>query len=264
MDSAAYVSLAVAGLGVAACALSGLPATRSVPVWLLGTYCIYARHKIALSKVKTPSLNKLHILSTALALFVLLAVPIYSRDWILLGGIAIALVAGLAYSHRAGNLLPPLRNLPLVKLLLPWGVATAALTLLPMHNQGWHVSEVSRVFAASLWAACILLANILWCDLRDLESDCRHKVLSLPGLLGKKRTRWILAILSPAALAMGCLASQSSLHLSICALGALAIATLATIDPSTIDRLPSELLVEGMLMLPATPLLIGLIISLFS
>lgn len=257
VNSAIYVALAVAGLGVATGTLAGWSWVSSLPVWLLGTFSIYATHHVVLGHWPTRRSRitmGIAIASAVIGMVVLLA---WRCDWVAAAGILAALLAGLAYSYGLADVVAPLRALPLVKSLLPWAVAWAALTLLPMHTGGWNADDIPRAAFASLWAGCILLANILWCDLRDLASDQHHRILSIPAALGLRPTRIAIALLCPVACAAGLLAAASPEPIAIAMMGAVGIAALAAIDPRPLRRLTSELIAEGILLLPAAILIMS-------
>ncbi len=258
VDSAVYVSLAVAGLGLATCELAGLPVGYCLPVWLLGTYLLYSLHKVVIGRIRRGFVSKVQLVATTGALVMLLMLSVQKGDWILSSGVMVALAAGLAYSY---HVLPvvggPLRNLPVLKSILPWVVSTAAVTVLPLHQAEWQVAGLQKVGAAWAWAACILLANILWCDLRDSTSDLQHGVLSLPGLLGRERVRLILSLLSPSAFVFGMIAAGAPSQIAVAAAGAAGVAVLAATDPSALERTNTELLAEGTLLLPALPVLLA-------
>lgn len=249
VESAAYVVCAVAALGIAVCELAGLRWSAALPVWVLGTHCVYSAHKLALARTRWSWWRWLQLALTA-ASAVLLATHLRAkRDWLEVAGVILALLAGCAYSYDLPLPFCPMRRLPLVKTLLPWSVAAGALTLLPMHEAGWQVDDPVRLVLAWLWVSSILLANILWCDLRDIKNDRAHSVISVPGLLGAEKTRWFILCLALVSL-------TAALRLS--AVSALAsffsISLLAAIDPASMSRLAAELAVEGVLLVAAAPL----------
>lgn len=211
VESALIVTTAVTLLGIAFCALCGLPWRPCLPYWIPGTYAVYATHRLVLAsgraRGRTPAFARVpQALVAGACVLWLLAHPILSGHPALALVMAGALLIGGAYSYGLPTGRIPWRELPWVKSLVPAAVAIAALGGLPC----WFADGLppARPLAAGgAWLAALLTWNVLWCDWRDATDDRAVGVRSLPVALGTRRSRHLLRLLQITVAAAGCLAA---------------------------------------------------------
>ena len=260
VESGLCATIAVVGLGYAFASLGGLPGPglAAVPYWALGTFGIYSAHRHALARRRRPRPGAWRQLQAALAgicCAAVLALPLVDRDPALALLNLAALTAGALYSYRLAPGAPPLRELPLVKTLLPTLVVFAAIWGLPRWLAG-ELPATAGDLAPALWLACILLFNVVHCDLRDRREDAGHGIRSLPVLLGAGRTRALLRGLQLSLLLLSLLAAPQSVRWLLAGLcSVLPMEILLRLTPR---RTPAhELLVEGLLLAPLGGLLMA-------
>ncbi len=189
-----------------------------VPLWFCGGLLIYNADRLrrdpadainlpvrsaASARYRTASLVTL-----ALAVLVLIGLPVWHRHWLLLGLVLGGGLVALGYS------IPVLgfrwKDVPLIKTLIAPAVVTLAIFGLILlgditpgpdgaftaHYQNpLLLLDSGPLFAC--WAFTFLLFNMVLCDLRDLAGDRQSGIRSIPVLWGEKGARrllWALAV----------------------------------------------------------------------
>ncbi len=198
VESAIYVTCAVTVLAVSFCILCGLDFLPCLPYWVLGTYAIYATHQLVIARQqgRWSSWRRLQLTAAVAAIAIVVGLPLVSGELWLAPVMAGVLVIGAGYSYGIPLGKGPWRQLPVLKTLLPWLVAFAAIGLLPLFLVPVNLPP-ARLIYAELWLALLLLVNLLWCDHRDRHDDLEKSVRSLPVILGETGTRYFLRTLQP-------------------------------------------------------------------
>ncbi len=256
-----FGAAAIAAFGWGVCRAVEWDASRWMPLWFCGALLAYNLDRLkedAADAVNVPERRAASRVwrgwSRAVivgAAAVLWGVPWWRRDWVTLALAVAGSAVCLAYS------LPPrgwrLKDLPVVKTLIPPTVVAATIFTLP-----WLAgarAAPAALLAAIGWAWTYLLANMIFCDLRDLAGDRRMGVRSLPALLGERRSRGFVALLAVMNAGCGIAAWSAGIHagawLALAWLGpACILALLRAVRVRRTERF-YEWWVEGMLFLPA-------------
>ncbi len=117
--------------------------------------------------------------------FLLIWLPWQRHDWTML---ALAVVGiGLCAAYSFPFFGRQLKVIPLLTTFFPPSIVTLATFLPPLVQQGlpYHVGTLLFGFS---WSLAVLFSHRMLSDLRDLRGDQRTGILTLPGLMGKKRT----------------------------------------------------------------------------
>ena len=204
-------------------------------------------------------------ITLALAVLVLIGLPAWRGDWVLLYFICGGAVISLGYS------IPVLgwrwKDIPLVKTLIAPTVVTVAIFGPPMLERPGYFGFDDLARPVS-WAWCYLLFNMLLCDLRDCTGDRQCGIRSIPVVFGEKGARWLLWVLAIAGVCL--LPTPFRVHFgypmpyfSVILLTGLYQACLlqATLRPRS-ERF-YEWAVEGLLYLPALACGLALLLSHF-
>ncbi len=190
-----------------------------VPLWFCGGLLIYNADRLRrdpADAVNVPARTAASAryrtasrIALTLAAFVLIGLPVARREWLTL-----ALVLGGGFG-ALGYSIPILgfrwKDLPFIKTLFAPAVVTAAIFGLLLfvatpsqsrgldQPRGWGIfGFLGTVVPLIPWAFCLLLFNMLLCDLRDLRGDRACGIRSIPVLWGEKGARrllWTLAVL---------------------------------------------------------------------
>ena len=214
-----YGAAGIAAFGWAMGWLLETDARHWVPLWFCGGLLIYNADRLrrdpadplnvpartaASARYRTAS-----SITLALAALVLLGLPLGRREWLTLALVLGGGVCALGYS------IPILgfrwKDVPLCKTLFAPAVVTAAVFALLLfvatptqpsgidQPRGWNLfGFLFTVVPLVPWAFCLLLFNMLLCDLRDLPGDRACGIRSIPVLWGEKGARrllWTLAVL---------------------------------------------------------------------
>ncbi len=236
------------------------------PLWFCAALFIYNLDRLKTDPsdlINTPrrtreaaKLRKASIAVAALAGTALAAIPLAQGDGLMA---ALAICGALVCANYP---LAPLgfrlKDVPFVKTFFAPTIVTAAF-LVPPFLQQRAGNAVVHYFTAAAWTWCVLMFNMILCDLRDIRGDSISGTRSLPVGLGARNTLrllWgllaLIALLSLAAVrqaAPGNIAPWKSL-------GAGAIAYLAALlAVSQKMKTPPESFyewwVEGILFVPA-------------
>lgn len=90
-------------------------------------------------------------------------------------------------------LYPRVKKLPFVKgifVAVVWGWAGVAL---PFTNSHWFAWQFWRM-EVSLPVVLLVACDVILCDFKDIKTDHLHGVQSLPAMLGKHTTRFLVSI----------------------------------------------------------------------
>ena len=195
-----YGSAGIVAFGWALSRLLHLDCARCLPLWLAGALCIYNVDRLKpdpSDTINTPErarrcarLRTTSISITAVSAGAILALPALSADWPLFW---LALAGGLVCLNYSVPLIGfRFKDLPLIKTLFPPTMLTAAYfapLLLERHLSPWPF------MTAIAWTWCLLLFNMILCDLRDIEGDLATGIHTLAVLLGRTNTFRTLALL---------------------------------------------------------------------
>lgn len=212
-----YGAAGLAAFGWAMGWLLETDARHWVPLWFCGGLLVYNADRLrrdpadAVNVPARTAASARHrpasLVALTLAAFVLIGLPVWRRDWLTLALVLGGGACALGYS------IPILgfrwKDLPLIKTLFAPAVVTAAIfgllllgEIVPLRaHYTAHQDPFRRFDQGTLltaWAFCLLLFNMLLCDLRDLPGDRACGIRSIPVLWGEKGTRrllWTLAVL---------------------------------------------------------------------
>jgi 4-hydroxybenzoate polyprenyltransferase len=248
-----YGAVGIAVFGWSLGRWTGFASGRLLPLWLAGALVVYNLDRLKrdpADSANTPERVRWHRmlrrwswLVTAAAAAVLVLWPLWMGDGVLLMMTAVALPLSLSYSFPL--LGRRLKDVPVVKTLFAPLMVLAAVLAPPILLQGLAVRP--PLLLAAGWSLCLLMFNMLLCDLRDIRGDQAAGTMSLPVLLGGRGTQGLLWLLIAAGAA--------------CALmhrwPILAWATVAALSPLALaaqrrrNEAFYEWLAEGTLFLPA-------------
>jgi 4-hydroxybenzoate polyprenyltransferase len=248
-----YGAVGIAVFGWSLGRWAGFASGKLLPLWLAGALVVYNLDRLKrdpADSVNTPErvlwhgmLRRWSWLLTAAGAAVLVLWPLWTGDGVLLLMTGLALPLSLSYSFPL--LGPRLKDVPVLKTLFaPLMVLTAVLAP-PILLQGLAVRPPLLLTAG--WSLCLLMFNMLLCDLRDIGGDRAAGTRSLPVLLGAKGTQGLLWLLIAAGAACAMMRGWPIL----------AWATVAVLSPLALatQRRRSEAfyewLAEGTLFLPA-------------
>lgn len=184
-----------------------------VPLWFCAAIFIYN-----LDRLKTDPADPINIprrsreavkwrkfsfFAAAASALSLVALPLWEGDYLMA---ALAIGGGVFCANYS---LAPLgfrfKDVPFVKTLFAPTIVTAALLAPPLLEQGAGNAAV-HYLTATAWTWCVLMFNMLLCDMRDINGDSLTGTRSLPVALGAGRTvrlLWgllgVIAVLSAAA-----------------------------------------------------------------
>ncbi len=191
-------------LGGVACAVLRIDWSRSAPLWFAGYLIVYNADRLYLDpadRLNTPlrtgwaaRLRGWRFVLISLAAAVVMVWPVLTgRFWLLF---PLALVFGILcfYSRpipRAGF---RLKDLPYLKSLLAPAVIAVVLVLWPVLESGHDLR--GKVWLVFVWIFLILTINALVYDYRDIEGDRSTGTRTIPLLLGQRRTRGLLIVLT--------------------------------------------------------------------
>ena len=171
-----------------------------LPLWLAGALCVYNVDRLKIDPadaINTPErarrcaqLRKAGTLIAAVSAGMILAIPAWFHDWLLF---FLALGGGLVCLNYSVPLLGfRFKEIPVVKTLFPPTILTAAYFAPPIIEQRL---APGLCLPAIAWAWCVLLFNMIICDLRDIEGDRTTGIRTLPVWLGVQKTYRALILL---------------------------------------------------------------------
>jgi 4-hydroxybenzoate polyprenyltransferase len=250
-----YGAAGVAAFGWGISRLLDFSCVRYAPLWFAGAVLVYNLDRLKhdpSDALNTPERLRQHgqlrrgsIALAALAALVLVALPICSGDWLLLLLTPVAALVSLSYSFPIFGF--RFKDVPAVKTLFAPTIVLIAY-LAPVLLNG-ELPPSTRVFSAAVWSECLLLFNMVMCDLRDLAGDRAHGTRSIPVLLGERKTQFFLLTLLAAQFFLA-LANGWILLGFLCAVY-LAALLLALRQRKAQPESFYEWFVEGILFLPA-------------
>lgn len=211
-----YGALAVSALGWATGILLGFPTAQLIPLWfcgMLGAYNLDRLKHDPADRINVPlrtrraarlaAVSALLVLGSALTLLLL---PL------LRGDLPLALLVGLGALCAASYSLPlgmrRLKDLPWLKTLAPPAVVAAAFLLPPALRR--ELPADPRTAGVAAWLLCLLLANMLICDRRDIPGDRMAGVRTIATALGETATLRLAAALILAASLLALLLAAST------------------------------------------------------
>lgn len=167
---------------------TGLPILSSgFHLYLLGIFAAYSFDRIVDSAdsaeplwVKTALVHGF-LFSTVIGFFLAVQLPIQTFVALLL----FSMITLLYFWAK---------RLPFVKgflVAIVWGWAGIALPFANTHWFAWQFWTMRISLPVVLLIAC----NVILCDFKDIGSDHRHGVKSLPAVLGSRRAIWVISIL---------------------------------------------------------------------
>ncbi len=260
---AIYVAAGIASFGWALCTLAGWDAQPWVPFWFCGALLIYNVDRLRPDPAdalnlpeRTAAVERLRPWCAgiaAIAAAVLVALPLLRRDWTTLALVIAGAVGCLNYSIPIFGF--RLKNVPLLKTFFTPTILLCAIVILPRIRDG-APANIAPLCIALAWAWCYLMFNMTLCDLRDIAGDRRSGIVSLPVVLGEKRTRLVLAalivvttVLALVNVALDRRKAPSWLLLAV--FGALALTVIFVESRMRRSERFYEWIVEGVMFLPA-------------
>lgn len=87
-----------------------------------------------------------------------------------------------------------LKDIPLLKTFFAPTLVTAAFLVPPFLEQD-RATHIAMYALATVWTWCVLMFNMILCDLRDIQGDTQMGIKSLPVALGSRGTMFSLGIL---------------------------------------------------------------------
>jgi len=248
-----YGAVGIAVFGWSLGQWAGFASGKLLPLWLAGALVVYNLDRLKrdpADSANTPErvgwhglLRRWSWLATAAGAAVLVLWPLWLGDGGLLLLTILALPLSLSYSFPL--LGPRLKDIPVLKTLFAPLVVLTAVLAPPILLQGLAVSP--QLLLAAAWSWCLLMFNMVLCDLRDIDGDRSAGTRSLPVLLGETRTQALLWFLIAAAAAC---AFAHQWPILGCAT-AVALIPLALAAKRRRSEAFYEWLAEGTLFLPA-------------
>ncbi|MEI8339994.1 MAG: UbiA family prenyltransferase [Verrucomicrobiota bacterium] len=195
-----YGSAGIVAFGWALSRLLHFNCDRYLLLWLAGALCLYNLDRLKIDPadaINTPDrarrcaqLRKAGTVISIVSAGIILTLPVLLRDWPLF---FLTLAGGFVCLNYSMPILGfRFKDLPLVKTLFPPTILTAAYFMPPIIEQQL---SIGLILPAIAWAWCVLLFNMILCDLRDLEGDRATGIRTLPVLLGRPLTFLTLILL---------------------------------------------------------------------
>jgi len=192
-----YGAAGVAAFGWALSKMLGFSCARYAPLWFAGALLVYNLDRLKLDPadaLNTPERlgqhKRFRAASIALAIasaLMLIALPSHAGDWLLLLLTPAAALVSLSYSFPIFGF--RFKDVPAVKTLFaPTIVLIAYLAPALLHGE---LRPDARVLSAAAWSECLLLFNMVLCDLCDILGDRALGTRSIPVLLGERKTSWL-------------------------------------------------------------------------
>jgi len=134
-------------------------------------------------------LRKASFFIAALAAVTIILAPILQRDPLM----AVLTVCGCLFCVNYS--LPLLgfrfKDIPFLKTFFAPTLVTAAFLIPPLLQQS-HGNHLAYYLTAAAWTWCVLMFNMLLCDLRDINGDTALGIKSVPAALGYRNTLFML------------------------------------------------------------------------
>ncbi len=191
-----YGAAGIVAFGWAMCVLCGWDALPWMPLWFCSALLVYNidrlrrdpadAHNTPLRAASAERLRSVSKTLATLAALVLIALPVWRRDWLTLGLVLGGAFVSVQYSVPLLGL--RLKDVPFLKSFIAPSMVAAAVFGLPWLHAGGRPGALLAV----VWAWSYLEFNMILCDLRDIDGDRQHGVASLPVRLGVSGTRWVL------------------------------------------------------------------------
>ena len=205
-----YVAAGITAFGWGLCKLLELPCAKFLPIWFVGAVFTYNLDRLSSDTSdhlnlprRTGKHRRLRRYSVVLAAFaglLVLAIPLWQRDWLLLGLAVCAAAVCSSYSIRLLGF--RIKSIGAVKTLFAPVVIVLTVCVVPWiwaHPKPHPLLLVPGI----TWAVCALLINALICDLRDEAGDRAAGRTTLPISLGTARTNTLLIVLLAASVFAG-------------------------------------------------------------
>jgi len=250
-----YGAAGIAAFGWGLSRMLGFSCARWLPLWIAGALLVYNLDRLKhdpTDQLNTPARQRRHrglrplsIAVAALSAIALALLSISNGGWLLF--FVTLAAAGLSISYSFPLFGFRFKDLPVVKTLFAPSVVLAAYLAPALLARELHFS--AALFLAAAWSGCVLLFNMVLCDLRDIRGDRAHGIASIPVLLGENGTRRLLLTLNFSAAFFALLGGWFSLAF----VGAIYLAALLFALRKNAARGESfyEWFVEGILFLPA-------------
>lgn len=195
-----YGSAGIVTFGWALSRLLHFDCGRYLPLWLAGALLIYNVDRLKIDPadaINIPErtrhcarLRKAGTVISILSAGTILAFPALFHDWPLF---CLTLAGGFVCLNYSVPLLGfRFKNVPLVKTLFPPTILAAAYFAPPLIEQRLQPGSILLPVA---WTWCMLLFNMILCDLRDIEGDRATGIRTLPALFGHATTFRVLVVL---------------------------------------------------------------------
>jgi 4-hydroxybenzoate polyprenyltransferase len=147
------------------------------------------------------------IVVAALSALAMIVVPVLQGDRLMMLLTICGSLICINYSLSPFGL--RFKDIPLLKTFFAPTLVTGAF-LIPPFLQQRETNPITMWLIATAWIWCVLMFNMVLCDLRDIRGDAATGIKSLPVAIGHRRTLFGLAILIGA----GALLSFAAIHVS--------------------------------------------------
>ncbi len=265
-----YGAAAIASFGWALGKLLHFETARYIPLWFSAALFVYNVDRIRSDPADSVNIPRRHresirLRGVATGVVIgsgcaLVLIPLLTQDWMTLGLAVCGSAVCLNYSVPL--LGSRLKDIPLLKTFFAPTLVSAAFFGLPLlHHRLTLASSFPRYVAA--WTWMFLLFNMILCDLRDIKGDKRERTLSVPVVLGARRTFWVLCSILVLLCVMSVAAARGTpmdrerdcAFISFASLAYLSILAIAA--RKTRSEAFYEWCVEGMIFLPAVLTLVS-------
>ena len=195
-----YGALGIASFGWTLSRLLHFDCKHYVALWFYAAVFIYNLDRLKsdpadpinmpLRSREAARFRKTSVVAASLSALAMVVAPVLQRDGIM---IFLTICGGLICMNYS---LSPFgfrfKDIPLLKTLFAPTVITAAFLLPPFLQQRGANTLAIWIIAAE-WIWCVLMFNMVLCDLRDLRGDAATGIRSLPVALGLRRMLFGLA-----------------------------------------------------------------------
>lgn len=173
-----YGALGIVAFGWTLSRLLHFRCENYAPLWFAGALFVYNIDRLKRDPAdainiprrleQTARLRKFSVAIVAASAAALFAMPVFMHDWLMLLFVLAGGFVCLNYSIPLAGF--RLKDIPFLKTFFAPSLLAAAYFGPPLLDQGLFVSAANCV-AAGAWTWCVLLFNMILCDLRDIEGD---------------------------------------------------------------------------------------------
>jgi 4-hydroxybenzoate polyprenyltransferase len=168
---------------------------RYAPLWFCSALFIYNLDRLKTDPADPINIphrsrvaarfRKISIIIAVIAALAIVVVPVLQGDPLM----AVLTIGGCFFCVNYSIPLLGFRfkDIPLLKTFFAPTLVTAAFLIPPLLQQS-HGHHVMYYVTAAAWTWCVLMFNMILCDLRDIDGDSALGIRSIPVVLGFRRT----------------------------------------------------------------------------